>query len=149
MTIKTLLTVIYFSIFLSACSNLPDNNGMKPTQLTLCPNTPNCINSQQQGFHNTAPFIMKSSNEANWNGIVNVIIATPRTTVIEKNQGYLHVEVSSLIFRFTDDLELLLNANGKTIDIRSASRLGFSDMGANSRRVESLRSTLKSKNLID
>jgi uncharacterized protein (DUF1499 family) len=37
----------------------------------------------------------------------------------------------TLVFRFTDDVELLLAAYGKTIDMRSASRLGYSDMGTN------------------
>jgi uncharacterized protein (DUF1499 family) len=149
MAIKFFLYVISLSMLLSGCSAVSEHNGIKPTQLASCPYTPNCINSQQQGFHHTAPFVMKNPSETNWNSIVAIIIATPGTTIVDNTQGYLHVEVSSLIFRFTDDFEILLAKNGKTIDIRSASRFGFSDIGVNARRIETLRNILKSKHLIE
>lgn len=144
-----LITVFSGLVMLAGCSSTPEFNGMKPEKLEACPNTPNCVNSQETGFHSVEPFIISNTGKSNWNDIVAVVIAMPRTTVVENTDGYLHVEVSTAVFHFTDDLELLLNSNGKTIDIRSASRLGLSDLGANSRRVESLRKVLKNQKLIE
>jgi uncharacterized protein (DUF1499 family) len=44
---------------------------------------------------------------------------------------------------FVDDLELELRASEQLIAVRSASRLGWSDMGVNRRRVEELRRRLE------
>lgn len=149
MKIQSHISILFGLIILSGCSSTPENNGMKPAKLSPCPDTPNCVNSQVTDFHAVAPFVMRKADKANWNAIVAVVTAIPRTKVVEQTDGYLHVEVSTLIFRFTDDMELLLSDNGATIDIRSASRLGLSDMGVNGRRVENLRKELKSKKLID
>ena len=43
---------------------------------------------------------------------------------------------------FVDDLELQLRAPEGIIAVRSASRLGYGDMGVNRKRIEDLRSTL-------
>jgi len=69
--------------------------------------------------------------------------------MITKTDVYLHMECKSLIFRFVDDLELLLTPTTGIIDIRSASRLGKSDFGVNRKRVESLRQVLLNKGLIE
>jgi uncharacterized protein (DUF1499 family) len=55
---------------------------------------------------------------------------------------YLHAEVKSRVFRFVDDLELLLDPASGVVGIRSASRVGYSDLGVNRRRVETLRQQL-------
>ena len=59
--------------------------------------------------------------------------------IITASETYLHAEFRSLIFRFVDDLELLVDPVAGVIDVRSASRLGRSDFGVNRRRVEELR----------
>ena len=59
--------------------------------------------------------------------------------ILEEEDYYLHVGVRSLVFRFVDDVELLLNPETKQIHVRSASRMGYSDFGVNRRRVEQLR----------
>jgi uncharacterized protein (DUF1499 family) len=63
----------------------------------------------------------------------------PRTRIRRDESGYLHAECQSRLFRFTDDLELRLDAARGVIHVRSASRVGHSDLGANRKRVEALR----------
>ena len=53
--------------------------------------------------------------------------------------GYVHAEFTTLLFRFVDDVEFLLDGGSKTIDVRSASRVGYYDLGVNRRRVEAIR----------
>ena len=69
----------------------------------------------------------------------------PRTDVIKKEKNYWKGVCRSLIFRFPDDLEILLIPNNKNIDdsqgtiqVRSSSRIGQSDLGVNKKRVENL-----------
>jgi len=69
----------------------------------------------------------------------------PRTDVLKKENNYWKGVCKSLIFRFPDDLEILLIPNNKnindsqgTIQIRSSSRIGQSDLGVNKKRVENL-----------
>ena len=61
---------------------------------------------------------------------------TPRTVVVEQSESYLHAEASSALFGFVDDLELLAADN--TIQARSVSRLGESDLGVNAARLAAL-----------
>ena len=62
-----------------------------------------------------------------------------RTKVITENENYLHLECTSLIFRFKDDLELFIDTEQKKIHFRSASRVGHSDFGVNRKRVEEIK----------
>lgn len=73
----------------------------------------------------------------------------PRTSLIKKENGYWKGVCKSLFFRFPDDLEILkikfnsgLNSSKGTIQIRSASRIGQSDLGVNQRRITTLLSRL-------
>jgi uncharacterized protein (DUF1499 family) len=70
-------------------------------------------------------------------------------TIVTATDTYIHVECKSRIFRFIDDLELYFTSPSGIISIRSASRVGYWDFGANRRRVELLRSELRSKQLIE
>ena len=68
----------------------------------------------------------------------------PRTVTLEQNDHYWHGVCKSLIFRFPDDLRILIkeesqnNNNKGIIQIKSSSRIGISDLGINKRRVESI-----------
>ncbi|GBF58876.1 hypothetical protein PbB2_02565 [Candidatus Phycosocius bacilliformis] len=59
--------------------------------------------------------------------------------------GRLEAEVESLWFGFKDDVVLMVAADGQgsAIDMRSVSRVGISDLGANAARIEDLLSALK------
>jgi uncharacterized protein (DUF1499 family) len=71
---------------------------------------------------------------------LTVIVQTfPRTSVITVSDSYLHAEFTSLIFRFVDDVEFVIDNDAKVIHVRSASRLGTSDLGVNRKRVEEIR----------
>jgi uncharacterized protein (DUF1499 family) len=58
--------------------------------------------------------------------------------IVVSEADYLRAEFSSRVFGFVDDVELAVNAASKTIDFRSASRTGYSDLGVNRRRMRKL-----------
>jgi len=74
--------------------------------------------------------------------IVDVASHLPRTKAIEQTDNYWHAVVRSLIFRFPDDLEILQIPSKGIIQVRSASRVGVSDLGVNRKRVDTLFSRL-------
>lgn len=63
-------------------------------------------------------------------------------TVVVGTDDYLLAEFTTMILRFTDDLELLADPGEQVIHVRSASRVGSWDFGVNRRRVEYLRAQL-------
>ncbi len=82
--------------------------------------------------------------------LVSLAEGLPRTEVVESSKNYWRGICRSLIFRFPDDLEILklegrdlVNRSKGIIQIRSAARLGQSDLGVNLRRVEYLFNNLE------
>lgn len=69
--------------------------------------------------------------------------------ITEETEDTLHAEATSLVFRFVDDVDAILNAETGLIHIRSASRVGYSDLGVNRRRMEKLRLALQKAGVIE
>jgi len=63
-------------------------------------------------------------------------------TITSESDSYISATYMSKIFKFVDDVEIF-NAGDERVDIRSASRVGYSDRGVNKKRVESIRQALK------
>ncbi len=57
------------------------------------------------------------------------------------NKRFSPIEFTSAVMRFVDDVEFSLEGSTNSINLRSASRLGKSDLGVNRKRVEKLRTT--------
>ena len=75
--------------------------------------------------------------------LLPAVQSTPRTTVEEQGDGYLHATVSSALFGFVDDLELYADTAHGVLQARSVSRLGDSDLGVNAQRLAALQAQLK------
>ena len=85
-----------------------------------------------------------------FNKLTKIAGCLPRTEILKEEYNYWKGVCRSLIFRFPDDLEILLISNNKNIknsqgiiQIRSSSRIGQSDLGVNKKRVEDLLSELE------
>jgi uncharacterized protein (DUF1499 family) len=144
--LKHQLIYATLTLCLLACSG--SNPVSEQGAMAPCPESPNCVSSREDGDAAIEAFELNEDAPLAWPEITQSVKAMPRTKIVEQSPGYLHAEAKSLIFRFVDDLELELLSDGKTIDIRSASRTGYSDMGVNRERVENLRKTLQEKNII-
>ena len=111
-----------------------------PDALPPCPDTPNCVSSQSTDpEHYIAPVAFTGPAEQAMQRMQRVLSELPRSSSILQTGDYSHFEVRSLVFRFVDDIECLLDAENQVIHIRSASRTGHSDFGVNRRRVEHIR----------
>lgn len=67
----------------------------------------------------------------------------PRTKIVQTTEDYIRAESSSKLLGFVDDLEFYLPQDAKVIQVRSAARLGESDLGVNRRRIEQIRLALQ------
>jgi uncharacterized protein (DUF1499 family) len=117
--------------------------------LAPCPNRPNCVSSQtQDATHYIAPFeILGDPNNA-WSALRNAVIGKGRMVITHETTDLLTAEATSLVFRFVDDISAILDVDANVIHIRSASRIGYSDLGVNRRRIESLREALQQARVI-
>ena len=108
--------------------------------LPACPDSPNCVSSlSTEETHAIKPFSYEGTPAQAWEHLKAAVLSGKRVTLIKDTGTYLHVEVRSLIFQFTDDVEFLLQESDKLIHVRSASRVGHSDFGVNRKRVEQIR----------
>ena len=137
------LPLIIFLIFLMNCS------GARPPligQFSVCPNKPNCVSSKSTiSIHKIDPIIYKGTSEDAQEKILGIIKSMRRTKISENKDNFIHVEFTSKIFGFVDDVELYFNEVG-TIHFRSASRIGNSDMGVNRKRMEEIHQSFMGKN---
>ncbi|MBI9078147.1 MAG: DUF1499 domain-containing protein [Pseudodesulfovibrio sp.] len=131
-------------LVLTACSSkAPDNLGMQDGHFALCPDSPNCVSSEAtDDKHKVAPIVMNGSEDKVMVDLANTIESMFGGKVIEVKGPYLYAEYTSRIMRFIDDLECYYDIEKALIQIRSASRIGYSDLGANRKRVEELRKLL-------
>ena len=70
--------------------------------------------------------------------IKELVEEMPRTKIVTVEDNYLHAEFRSSVFRFVDDVEFLVDPKERAIHFRSASRVGYSDLGVNRRRMEQI-----------
>ena len=107
-----------------------------------CPESPNCVSSQapeSDREHYIAPIRFSGDPVAAWQRLKAAVLTEKRVTLVAEQADYLHAEMRSLIFRFVDDVEFVLDSEAGVIQVRSASRVGYSDFGVNRRRVERIR----------
>ncbi len=137
---RALVVTVVLLALLSMTSSAPTNLGLQGGRLAPCPDSPNCVSSQaERDGQVVLPFTLDRPVGAAKSVLKQVIAALPRTRLICEEENYLHFEFRSLIFRFVDDVEFHFDAAAKTIQVRSASRVGHSDLGVNRRRIETIR----------
>lgn len=83
-----------------------------------------------------------------WPIVREVLERWPRTRIIAADDDYLHAACKTRLLRFVDDLELLLDRDRQQIGVRSASRVGYYDLGTNHHRVDALRRELNRRGVI-
>ncbi len=130
---------------LGACAgSRPANLGQINTTLAPCPDKPNCVSSLAPATdeeHFIAPLSVKNETET-LKAIQQLIENNPQALVKISSPEYVYAEYTSKWLGFVDDVEFLIGESGSTIEVRSASRLGYADFGVNRARIEDIRNQL-------
>lgn len=123
---------------LSLVGKRPADLGVSNGSLAPIPDSPNAVSTQSGKPSQRMPAIaMNDIPGGEMMQQIKTIVATlPRTKVVDATKNYLHVEFRSLIFRFTDDVEFYVGESNNNVDFRSASRVGYYDLGVNNRRMQ-------------
>ncbi|PVZ70293.1 DUF1499 domain-containing protein [Pelagibaculum spongiae] len=130
---------------LLGCAGTPVAGGLSDQKLADCASKPNCVCSDMaiSDSHYIEPLAVQSVDD--WNWLADDLAAQSNTEVVSRSENYLHLTFTTPLIRYTDDVELHFVATKKHIAVRSASRIGYSDLGANKKRVEMIREKLKQK----
>ena len=130
-----IFNIIFSSFIISCTGKIPATI----SQFAICPEKPNCVSTKNI---NTKSYIHPISYNGSTENAKRVLLETINSfesVKIKKELEYfIHVEFTSKIFKFVDDVEFYLKEPGK-IHFRSASRIGYSDLGVNRERMETIR----------
>jgi uncharacterized protein (DUF1499 family) len=118
-------------------------------KLAPCPKKPNCVCSADPSINDAeqqiAPFKLGFDRKAGRDILYHVVNRSPGFAIVKSSDEYLHATATSRFFGFVDDLEFLWDESQKVWNVRSASRVGYSDLGANRKRVERLRTVAQAE----
>ena len=136
---------LYAWILLSACP-ADTRPAAEPNEFLNCPDSPNCVSSQSAEEARFIEPLQYAGNRADARQIlINILENETRVRVVKVETDYLHAEFRTLIFRFVDDVEFYFPPAESIIHVKSASRTGYYDFGANRRRVERLRAAFQNR----
>ena len=128
-------------LVLCVCSGTrPSTLGVQDGKLAPCPKSPNCVTTfATDKTHAIKPLFYTGTVDEAKQKLIRVINSQPRTRIISDKGDYFEAEFTSFLWRFVDDVEFVFDDGAKTIQFRSASRLGYGDMGVNRKRMERIR----------
>ena len=130
---------------------MPDDLGASGGLLGGCPESPNCVSSASPASdeqHSIAPFAVQGDGQAAWTALVAAVASLPRAEIVKNEGGYLQAVQTSALMRYNDDFEFLLDSGAGVIHVRSASRVGYGDMGVNRDRIETVRAALVEQGIV-
>jgi uncharacterized protein (DUF1499 family) len=128
-----------------SCASNPPKVELVDGRLRACPNSPNCVSSESDSASSRIePLTFQGPPEKAW-GDLRETIREMGGKIQEEHDGYLWATFTSRLFRFVDDVEFRMVSTGGIIHVRSGSRVGYSDLGVNRRRVEKLRALFNKK----
>ena len=117
--------------------------------LQPCPPSPNCVCSDEAStLHGIEPLRPTESVALAWQALSDYLQAQPNVTIVTRQPNYLAAEFRTRILRFVDDVEFEARNEQGVIAMRSASRVGYSDLGANRHRLEKLRTALAAQGVV-
>ena len=136
------LPLILSCIVMTGCSGTPPTNlGVTNKQLATCPDSPNCVSSfadKNDSVHFIEPIHYKSIATIRAK-LEKAITSSANATIIKSEPRYIYAEFQSRLMKYIDDVEFYISADQQVIHVRSASRLGYGDLGVNRKRIDALR----------
>lgn len=135
-----LSVLMSISLMLGACGLGSAKLRQAQGPLAPCDGGPHCVSSQSEDPKRYVEALRYTgSREAAHQRLVAVLSMDPAFKLIANTPDYLHVEVTTPIMRYVDDVEFLFAPREARIDVRSSSRIGYYDFQTNRERVEAIR----------
>jgi len=146
-TCKPLMTLGFILLFgiapLEGCL-AADGHGGPQARMKPCPQSPNCVSSlERDERHAIQPIVYSGSPEDAREALLGVLKVESRAAIVATEPDSIHAEFKSRVFGFVDDVAFFFPAGQRVIHVRSASRTGYYDFGANRKRIERIRRLLE------
>ena len=141
-----LFVIVFFSALLNLSEGVEDvmASDKEWERFKECPPTPNCVSSEALSKARFIDLFKPGDRpEESWELLTGILEKTSNCRVISQYSSYIHAEFRTRLLRFADDVEFRLESETSEIAVRSASRVGYSDLGTNRRRMERLRGELE------
>jgi uncharacterized protein (DUF1499 family) len=128
----------------------PNDLGSREGRLKPPSKSPNSVSSQaglypehpQHAYAQIDPMPVRGSGPQTMERLRRIVEGMEGARVVKSDPGYLYAQFTSRWMKFVDDCEFWFDPRAGVIHVRSASRLGRKDYGANRARVESIRARL-------
>ena len=118
----------------------PSQLGVHNGQLAPVPSSPNGVSSQTAVMDKKVePLPFRGSLQDSKNQIVKVISGYSGAVILKNESRYIYGIFTTPTMKFKDDVEFYFDEQEKVIHFRSASRVGYSDMGMNLKRYEEIK----------
>jgi len=142
--LTVVLATIAFAIYLAYQGQVSKSGvaaGLIDGKLAPCPNKPNCVCSEyaDAGGHAIEALAMNDLSAATALQFLKDIIEAQNGRIDSAREDYIAATFASTLFGFVDDFEVRVDTAAGLIHLRSASRVGRSDLGANRKRVETIK----------
>jgi uncharacterized protein (DUF1499 family) len=125
----------FLLLFIGCSGSLPASIG----DFAPCPESPNCVSTKSSDAeHGIKSFKYLVSREKAKQSLLETVKKMSGAEVKINRDNFVHIEFTSSIFRFVDDVEFYFEEDG-VVNFRSASRVGRSDIGVNRNRMEEIR----------
>lgn len=135
-----LLLVVLAPIVLSMLSRIPSEVGLVEGRLRECSSKPNCVCSARADRDSfVEPLAVHGNPDAAFRSLQEFLKQQSQVTIEKVEVDYIHSVFKTPLLRFCDDVEFHLDREAGVIQIRSAARIGYSDLGQNRDRVEWIR----------
>lgn len=117
--------------------------GVRNGKLAELSKKPNCVSSQTtHDSKKVKPFKYNGDLKEQMSKVQKAISEMSGVEVKQNSDNYLYAVFTTKIMRFKDDVEVYLDDESKILHFRSASRVGYSDLGVNRKRYEAFVSKL-------
>ncbi|MEO9655676.1 DUF1499 domain-containing protein [Marinomonas sp.] len=139
------LLVVGFFAYVHYYNEQPNDLGVTDGLLKACPTSPNCVSSQadrSDEVHYVESIIYRENRKDVQLSLESFLLNQGNARVVSSTLGYVHLEIKSKYIGYIDDVEFYLPEADSVIHVRSASRVGYSDVGVNRERVEQVRAFL-------
>lgn len=142
-SIHTLALLLITGFVTAGCnSSAPVTGGITKGKVGDCPAKDNCVSTSASQADKKISLLAFSGDKAAATTKIKAVLAARKDAKIVADQNdYLHVEFTTPIMHFVDDAEFLVTGQG--IQMRSASRVGYSDFGKNRSRLEGIRTAFE------
>lgn len=132
--LRSTLLMIGLLTLLGCAGDRPSTLGAQDGKLAACPDSPNCVSSfDERESHGIAPIAGSLAQ------VRAAVESMKGAQIISEDDNYLYAEFTSSLMGYVDDVEFLAAPSEGVSHVRSASRLGYSDMGVNRKRIEEIR----------